>query len=302
MNNKKLTSLFALFLTSALILPVLSLTKPTKAADRNADYFCSLERGKISTIVSGDRGKVNLIDWEKYASFNSVNYSRKSLATLCKQASARLRKYAGMNQLNYISLARLNNRLFVCASNSQGNCVKDNLGYLLPLRSELNSQQFLLGLFNVPNEAVIQGQKLVIDFTKLLETRYKAYNSKSTSYKCVVRGETPVTVVDTPRGEIDLIVWSQNLFARYSPKYRCDEVTSRFQKQARANNLQYISWGTINNSKVICVSDRSGRCQKDGILITLTQQDNPENVLRSLFDLNRPITRSKTVIDLSQKF
>ncbi len=301
MNKNKAKRLLAIFLTSALTLTFSSWTKSTEARNQSTDYFCSLKKGKLVTVADGNQGEVKLIDWQKYA---SNTYNINSLRSLCMTASARLKKYSDLGQLNYISLAKLNNRLFVCVSNSQGTCLKENLGYLLPLQSHQNSKGFLLGLFNAPNEAIIQGQKLVIDFQKLLQTKYKVSSSKITKYRCVNRGGTPVTVVDTPGGPIDLIVWDQNLFAQYSPQFRCNAVTNNFQKHARANNLRYISWGiAANNIKVICVSDARGKCKQDGILFTLTQQDNPETVLKSLFNINTPLSRGrKTVIDISKKF
>jgi len=298
MNQKRAKKLLSIFLTSAITLTTFGLIKPSEARNQSSDFFCSLKQGKLTTVVEGDRGEVKLIDWHKYA---SNNYSINSLQSLCMTASARMQRYADRGQLNYISLDRSNNRSFVCVSNSQGTCLKDNSGYLLPLQSYHNSQQFLLGLFNVPSEAVIGEKKLVIDFTKLLETKYKADNSKLTKYSCIDREGTPVTVIDTPTGSIDLIVWRKDLFPQYSPKNRCKIITDRFQKHSLDNNLQYISWGTVNNSRAICVSDVRGKCQSDGLLITLNPQDNPESVLRELFDLNTPLTRAKTVIDISRK-
>jgi len=298
MKQKKAKKLLSIFLTSALTLTAIGSTKPSEARTQSKDFFCSLKQGQLVTIANGDRGAVKLIDWQQYA---SENYNLNSLQTLCVSASARMQRYADLGKLNYISLAQLNERLFLCASNSQGTCLQDNSGYLLPLQTHQNSKQFLLGLFNAPSEAVIQGQKLVIDFQKLLETRLKAYNSKLTKYRCIDREGTPVTVIDTPRGSIDLIVWSKDLLPQYAPRNRCEIITDRFQKHASTNNLRFISWGTVNDSRAICVSDANGKCQPDGLLITLNPQDNPELVLRQLFDLNTPLTRAKTVIDLNRK-
>ena len=298
MRQKKAKKILSILLTSALTLTAIGSTKPTEARTQSKEFFCSLKQGQLVTVANVDRGTVKLINWQQYA---SENYNLNSLQTLCVSVSARMQKYADLGKLNYISLAQLNERLFLCASNSQGTCLQDNSGYLLPLQTHQNSKQFLLGLFNAPSEAVIEKQKLVIDFQKLLATRLKAYNSKLTKYRCIDREGTPVTVIDTPRGSIDLIVWSQNLLPQYLPRNRCEIITSRFQKHASTNNLRFISWGTVNNSRAICVSDANGKCQPDGLLITLNQQDNPELVLRQLFDLNTPLTRAKTVIDLNRK-
>lgn len=298
MKDKKIKNIFGILLTSALTANGLAGIEASYASNSNAEYFCSFKESKLVTVADSDRGEAKLIDWQKYSSkISNIN----SLQTLCVQASARMQKYADRGSLNYITVARLEDRLFVCASDRSGKCLNDNLGYLLPLQSAQNAEQFLIGLFNAPQEAVIRGQKLVIDFRQLLETRYKINNSKALKYRCTVRGGTPVTVVDTPTGSIDLIVWRQDLFANYSPMSRCELVTKRFQQQAASNNMKYVSWGTLNNSRVICVSSANGDCQRNGLLFTLNREDDPEMVLRKLFDLDRPLTRSKTVIDISQR-
>lgn len=298
MNMKKARNFIGIALTATLSTSVLGAIAPTEAANRSTEYFCSFKERRLLTVADSPRGEVGLIDWQQYSTKTSnIN----SLQTLCVQASARMQKYSDAGNLNYISVARLDDRLFVCASDRSGNCLRDNLGYLLPLQPNQNAERFLVGLFNAPSEAVIRGQKIVIDIQQLLERRYKINNANSIKYRCVVRGSTPVTVVDTPGRSIDLIVWRQDLFAQYSPESRCKIVTNRFQKHALANNMRYVSWGNKNNSKIICVSNARGQCQQDGVLLTLNPQDDPELVLRGLFDLNRPLTRSKTVVDVSRR-
>lgn len=297
-NKKQARNFLGVVLTSALTASMFGSIEPSQARSNGTEYFCSFRDRKLVTVADSSRGEVGLIDWQRYSSKSSnVN----SLQTLCVQASARMQRYADTGNLNYISLARLDNRLFVCASDRAGNCLRDNSGYLLPLTSNQNAEQFLIGLFNAPSEAVIRGSKVVIDFQQLLERRYKVNNARSVKYRCVMRGSTPVTVVDTPGGSIDLIVWSRNLFAQYSPQSRCQIVTNRFQKHSSTNNLRYVSWGNYNSSRVICVSNARGQCQRDGVLFTLEPQDDPEGVLRSLFNLDRPLTRSKTVVDVSSR-
>lgn len=113
-------------------------------------------------------------------------------------------------------------------------------------------------------------------------------NSKpSVKYSCIDRQGYPTTLAHTERGTIELIVWKKEYFSGsgYTPARRCQEVTSRFQQHSDGSNLRYISTGITNGYKVICVSDRSGNCQSNGLLITIQPDDNPETVMRDLFNL-----------------
>ena len=116
--------------------------------------------------------------------------------------------------------------------------------------------------------------------------------SQTTKYRCIYRNGTPTTVADTDRGQIELIVWKSHYFGpKYPPDVRCREVTARFQRHSDANNMKYISTGVMNRYNVICVSTKSGNCKPNSLLITLPHKDNPQKVLRDLFNLEQPITR-----------
>ena len=115
----------------------------------------------------------------------------------------------------------------------------------------------------------------------------KQAEKPSVEYRCIDRNGTPATVAYTARGPIELIVWKSQYFSGsgYTPESRCVEVTSRFQQHSDAKNLRYISTGMVNKHNVICVSEDSGNCKSDGLLITLQYDDNPEQVMRELFNL-----------------
>ena len=112
-------------------------------------------------------------------------------------------------------------------------------------------------------------------------------NKSLVEYRCIERHGYPTTLADTSRGTIELIVWKKEYFSRsgYTPARRCREVTNRFQHHSDADNLRYISTGNMNGYKIICVSDKSGNCQPNGLLITIQHDDNPEKVMRDLFNL-----------------
>ena len=110
----------------------------------------------------------------------------------------------------------------------------------------------------------------------------------SIQYRCMEREGIPATVAYTSRGAIELIRWQNDYFnaSNYTPDRRCKEVSIRFQKHSDADNLRFISTGMVNNYKAICISEKTGDCKEDGLLLTLQPSDNSEEVLRSLFSLD----------------
>lgn len=129
---------------------------------------------------------------------------------------------------------------------------------------------------------------------------------KTNQYRC----EDTRTVVHTRRGTIEMIVWKSDHFldGGYSPERRCNLVAQRFQSFSDAKKLRYLSTGKINYQPVICVSDRSGKCMSNGLLLTLEPQDNPDEVLKDLFDLSARTSgggiaradRDKTIVDFTR--
>lgn len=149
----------------------------------------------------------------------------------------------------------------------------------------------------------------------------------SNKYQCVDKNGVPTTIVTTQRGVIELIKWKSIYFSNsdWTPEKRCQAVTSRFQTHSDAGSLRYITYGEINNQKVICVADPINRpkqpykCKEnnisvdnrsyDSILLTLEKEDNPGEILQELFNLSLRvstggITRSSnkypTFVDLEK--
>lgn len=64
----------------------------------------------------------------------------------------------------------------------------------------------------------------------------------------------------------------------------------------------------MNRQPVICISNRSGECERNGLLLTLDPRDNPDEVLKNLFDTNIRANsgefvrgdRDKTIIDFTK--
>ena len=160
----------------------------------------------------------------------------------------------------------------------------------------------------------------LIGLTSTVFAQSLPYNTtKVNTYKCLTIKGQPTTVVDTPRGRISLIVWQSGFFSRggWTPERRCQEVSNRFQHHENTRNLRYISTGTLNGYNIICVAekqetidrDNSYQCQNNGLILTLENKDDPNQVMRELFNLaarasGGPITRggkpTKMIIDLEE--
>jgi len=107
------------------------------------------------------------------------------------------------------------------------------------------------------------------------------------NFRCDVSTKVPRTVVKTAKKEVSLIVWESKAFqsSGFTPERRCNEVSDRLQMYANGGSLRYITTGTINNQNVICVAAyRDGKCRPNGLILTLKSDENPTEVLKSLFD------------------
>ena len=131
-------------------------------------------------------------------------------------------------------------------------------------------------------------------------------NPQQNQYRC----ENNQTIAHTRRGKIALIVWKSEFFANsgYTTEKRCQMVSNRFQSFSDAKKLRFLSTGIMNNQPVICISNRSGNCIRNGLLLTLEPNDNPEQVLKDLFDISARTSgggitradRDKIVLDFTR--
>jgi len=131
------------------------------------------------------------------------------------------------------------------------------------------------------------------------------------SFYCSTSAKEPRTVAKTKTREINLVVWSSEAFDKsgFSPLRRCKEVSERLQGFANVGSLRYITTGVINNQKAICIaSTRGGKCRPNGLVLTLEPQDNPNEVLKTLFSSafkvsgGVPLLRGVIVLDLNKVF
>jgi hypothetical protein len=127
-------------------------------------------------------------------------------------------------------------------------------------------------------------------------------------FYCAIYGGVPFTYANYQDGsQRRMIRWSDSLSSRMTPRQRCMEVSRRFQINKDNGNLRTIISGTINNSPVICAARNSyDSCTRGTLLFTLRRNDNPDDVLRRLFDpyayekgliLNQGSNSSQVVID-----
>jgi len=158
--------------------------------------------------------------------------------------------------------------------------------------------------------SLIFGQILSLIFVNSVQA-----DSKKNVYSCIDHEGKPMTVVDTTRGRIQLIVWESDYFraSGWTPEKRCQEVSKRFQQFSDNNRLRFIANGMIGKYQVICVSPQSPPpstnivCQEQNLLMTLEPKDKPVEVMKQLFEDAvkigaMPIRRGQAVLDLDKYF
>lgn len=127
--------------------------------------------------------------------------------------------------------------------------------------------------------------------------------ARPVQYRCSVKKGIPTTIARTPQGIVEVITWKSKHFSSsgFSPTKRCKLVSARFQKHSNQGSLRYITVGKLNNQKVMCVAQtRGGACRRDGLLLTFEPQDNPQRVLRDLFNVASRSSNGPTGRDAQQ--
>jgi hypothetical protein len=97
----------------------------------------------------------------------------------------------------------------------------------------------------------------------------------------------PTTYANTPRGQIVVVRWTSEYFtgAGYDPMTRCQEVSSRFERHRRANNLAFITAGYLNGQPAICAGNGGAPCSSDRLLFTLKPGSNAAARIQQLYNL-----------------
>jgi Circadian oscillating protein COP23 len=113
---------------------------------------------------------------------------------------------------------------------------------------------------------------------------------------CGISEGKPSTVVRTSRGNVPLIVWNNETFSSsgWTPKRRCEEVSTRFQRFNDNGQLRFMRAGTFNGQKVLCI-DRakgSGTCSSAAaVVLTLPQRSDANQVLEQMLDTRNRASR-----------
>jgi hypothetical protein len=111
--------------------------------------------------------------------------------------------------------------------------------------------------------------------------------AQSRQFTCVL-SDNPVTVVRHPTiGSVALIVWTNTsqISDTWTPQKRCQEVSDRFQKLQNQGQLRTLKTGTVNGQSVICgLRTNQGACNKKNVLLTMTKDSDPNQVLERLLN------------------
>ena len=85
-------------------------------------------------------------------------------------------------------------------------------------------------------------------------------------------------------GSAAIIRWERDNWQNVTPQERCEQVSDRFERAYRANNLQYILEGRFNQQPVVCgVRDYGDLCTKEeNFLLTLQHQDDSKQFITDL--------------------
>lgn len=135
-----------------------------------------------------------------------------------------------------------------------------------------------------------------LSLASIFQSNLAEAQGKKNVYQCVTRNGKPTTIVETKRGKIELIVWESKFFGTsgWSPERRCQAVTQRFQQFSDNGTLRLITSGRMNNQPVICVAEnKAGQgvtCKGDGLLMTLQPKDNPQQVMKDLFNISARVS------------
>ena len=133
---------------------------------------------------------------------------------------------------------------------------------------------------------------------------------KKISYKCDLDRSQLATVANTPSGKVRIIDWEQEqfVFGEQNIIELCQQVSKTMQGYAAEGMLNYISTGSLNNQRFVCVSDKEGKCLQNAegdlkFLFYLQTNQTAENVLKKLFNVSSVTSdrqASKFVVDVNQ--
>ena len=100
--------------------------------------------------------------------------------------------------------------------------------------------------------------------------------------------DIPMTVAQTPRGNIPVVYWVSDWVndpsSNLTPQKRCEIVSDNFQQAFDRGELQYITTGNKNGQNIVCVAQYDdGPCQSQ--LFTLKPGSDPTASLLQLMNI-----------------
>lgn len=108
-----------------------------------------------------------------------------------------------------------------------------------------------------------------------------------TNFFCGQVDGIPATIANTPRGEVVMIKWTQDMGA-YNPQLRCQMVSQRFQSFYASKSLRFLTSGKMNGQRVICVAqNKFAGCMPKGLLFTLRPGDDDRQFLANLLNQSK---------------
>ena len=113
-------------------------------------------------------------------------------------------------------------------------------------------------------------------------------SSQEPIFSCDTSSGIPTTVVHSPKhGSVKIIQWKTTEFGeKFSPQARCNAVSEKFEKYAKAGTLKYFTTGSVNRQPVICaVASKTAPCNAESMLYTLKKGSNARTTLRQLLDV-----------------
>jgi hypothetical protein len=109
-------------------------------------------------------------------------------------------------------------------------------------------------------------------------------NSTQKKFYCGQSQNVPATMARTSQGPVPVIHWVSTLDEDYTPEYRCQAVSDKFQTFYENGTLNYLTTGVVDRQNVICAAQfDNGPCT--GVLLTLKPSSHPIRTLQQLLSI-----------------
>ncbi len=112
--------------------------------------------------------------------------------------------------------------------------------------------------------------------------------AQSTQFTCGAWRDIPMTVAQTPNGNVPVVYWVSDWVndpsSDLTPQSRCQTVSDNFQQAYDRGELEYITTGIKNGQNIVCVAQQqNGPCVSQ--LFTLKPDSDPNESLKQLMNI-----------------